>query len=281
LTGCKNENSDSPQSAKTTEAKESTPYQDAVAHPYIEFKGMTVEDRFKPPKGYVRLPKEDDSFGTYLRKLPLKPPGSPVMLYDGKEKQNQVHEAVYNLKIGNKDLHQCADALMRLWADHNWMQGKYEQIEFNLTNGFKVPYIKWANGERPKIEGNQWYWYPQNEKDYTYHSFWKYLELIWMYAGTLSLEKELSPVSITEIEIGDLFIQGGSPGHSIIVADMVEDPKSGNKLMLLAQSYMPAQELHILKNSSSTMSPWYSIPRDVLYTPEWEFEASDLRRFGE
>ena len=40
-----------------------------------------------PPPGYVR--HEADSYGTYLRNLPLKRPGSPVMLYNGVEKGYQ------------------------------------------------------------------------------------------------------------------------------------------------------------------------------------------------
>ena len=45
------------------------------------------------------------------------------------------------------------------------------------------------------------------------------------------------------MQIGDVLIQGGSPGHAVIVVDMAENPATGEKLYLLAQSYMPAQDI--------------------------------------
>jgi len=62
--------------------------------------------------------------------------------------------------------------------------------------------------------------------------------------------------------------------------DMAQNPKTGQKLFLLAQSYMPAQETQILKNpNNSALSPWYELKNETLETPEWTFEPSDLRRF--
>jgi len=85
------------------------------------------------------------------------------------------------------------------------------------------------------------------------------------------------------MQIGDVFIQGGSPGHCVIVVDMAHDPKTGEKIFILAQSYMPAQDIQILKNpSNAAISPWYSVDfGDVLKTPEWTFTKGDLKRFGD
>lgn len=106
------------------------------------------------------------------------------------------------------------------------------------------------------------------------------MDIIFAYAGTLSLEKELVFVNISDISIGDIFIQGGSPGHAVIVVDMAIDEK-GDKIFLLAQSYMPAQDIHILKNpNDKNISPWYRANIDMeLITPEWTFTKSDLKRF--
>ncbi len=79
------------------------------------------------------------------------------------------------------------------------------------------------------------------------------------------------------MEIGDVFIQGGSPGHAVIVVDLVVNSTTGEKRFLLAQSYMPAQDIHVLKNPNSTDS-WYSMS-EVIETPEWTFRSSDLKRF--
>ena len=81
-----------------------------------------------------------------------------------------------------------------------------------------------------------------------YAAFRKYMNLVFAYAGTYSLEHELKPAPLADIAIGDVFIKGGFPGHAVLVADMVENPATGEKRFLLIQSYMPAQEMHVLKN---------------------------------
>ena len=84
---------------------------------------------------------------------------------------------------------------------------------------------------------------------------------------------------MVDIQVGDVFIQGGFPGHAVIVVDMVKN-QEGEKRFMLAQSYMPAQELQVLKNPASD-EPWYSIPKlhEKLVTPEWNFASTDLKRF--
>ena len=77
-----------------------------------------------------------------------------------------------------------------------------------------------------------------------------------------------------------MFIQGGSPGHAVIVVDLAVNAKIGEKIFMLAQSYMPAQEIQVLRNpSSSNNSPWYEINGSTLETPEWDFEFSNLKSF--
>lgn len=245
--------------------------------------------RFTPPPGYERAAADSGSFAFYLRHLPLKPPGAKVLLHDGREKPNPgIYEAVVNLPIGKKDLHQCADAIIRLRAEYLWRQGQFDKIHFNLTNGFRVDYERWRKGGRVKVVGNQTRWEQKAADSDSYTTFWQYLEFVFTYAGTLSLSKELVPVtsggttsSHATIEIGDVFIQGGSPGHAVIVVDMATGT-SGKKVFLLAQSYMPAQEIQILNNpSDEKLSPWYSADfGETLETPEWTFKKSDLKRFG-
>jgi hypothetical protein len=88
---------------------------------------------------------------------------------------------------------------------------------------------------------------------------------------------------IEEIQISDVFIKSGFPGHAVIVVDLAVEPTTGKKIFLLAQSYMPAQEIHVLRNADNEkMNPWYEVNGDdKLYTPEWTFEWPELRRFHE
>jgi hypothetical protein len=48
----------------------------------------------------------------------------------------------------------------------------------------------------------------------------------------------------------------------------------------LVQSYLPAQDIELLRNSVAPESPWYIIDGDgPLATPEWRFPPGSLRRF--
>ncbi len=248
----------------------------------INTNGTTIIQRFSPPQGYKRIPCDSNSFAFHLRNLSLKPHQSLVKYYDGKSKPNKgVYDAVVDLDIGNKNLHQCADAVMRLWADYLYKQKQYDSIHFNFTNGFRCDYSEWIKGRRIVVNGNKVYWKHKVQPSNIRADFWNYMETIFMYAGTLSLSKELKPVDVEEMKIGDVFIQGGSPGHAIIVVDMAIHSKTNKKIFLLAQSYMPAQEIQILKNpANGQLSPWYPIDfGDVLKTPEWRFHKNDLKRF--
>ena len=247
----------------------------------IDPSGKSLSTRFRLPDGFQRTKDDSTSFGYYLRNLPLKPAGSKVKLYNGDVKSVDVYEAVVDLPIGNKDLHQCADAVMRLRAEYLYAQKQYDKIHFNFTNGFECSYSQWIKGKRVAVNGNKVSWKQTAQPSNTYKDFWSYMEMIFSYAGSLSLSKELKQVDIHDLQIGDVFIHGGSPGHAIIVVDVAEDPKTIQKIFMLAQSYMPAQETQILKNpNNEKLSPWYSTDfGETLNTPEWTFAKSDLKRF--
>ena len=109
-------------------------------------------------------------------------------------------------------------------------------------------------------------------------SFENYLFTLFRWAGTLSLSRELAAVpSGRPPEIGDVYIQGGSPGHAVIVADAARG-RDGSTWVILLQSYMPAQEIHVLK---SDQGAWYGarLVGTELVTPEWTFPRESLRRF--
>lgn len=250
----------------------------------INQEGTTVKSRISTPEDFERVLIPQNSFAEYLRLLPLKPDGSIVLFYNGSTKPNKdVYDAVVDLEIGTKDLHQCADAIIRLRAEYLYAQQLYDKIHFNFTNGFRVDYSEWMAGKRIVVNGNETYWSQQTSPSNNYENFWSYLEVIFTYAGTLSLSKELNPIDISEINIGDIFIQGGSPGHAVIIVDMAINSQTREKIFLLAQSYMPAQEIQILKNpNNNNFSPWFSSNfGDILQTPEWTFKKTDLKQFDE
>lgn len=237
-----------------------------------------LSGRIAPPPGFARVPVATHSFQAYLRNLPLKPAGSPVHYYNGQVKPHNVHVAVVDLEVGTRDLQQCADAVMRLQAEYLFAQKAFDQIRFPFTNGFDATYSKWREGYRIRVSGNEVTWVKKTGVDGSYPTFRKYLDMVFAYAGTISLDRTAYQIAPAELRIGDIFIQGGSPGHAVLVVDVVEHPQTGAKQFLLAQSYMPAQDIHILKNPS-TGSPWYSLEEiNPLQTPEWTFNQTDLQR---
>ncbi len=242
--------------------------------------GKTVSERFLPPSGYAKVAAPNASFSHYLSQLPCKPAGTPVCYFNGEQKPNQSGvAAVLDMDAGKTDLQQCADAVMRLRAEYLFANGRARDIHFNFTNGFKAGFDKWSAGNRIAVSGNNVSWKSGAAPDDSYKSLRLYLDKVFTYAGTLSLQKELKPVAISAIQAGDVFIQGGSPGHAMIVVEVARNA-AGQRAFMLAQSYMPAQDIHIVKNPKSG-SPWFMIAGNdsEIRTPDWNFEATDLRRF--
>ncbi|MEM6685361.1 MAG: DUF4846 domain-containing protein [Bacteroidota bacterium] len=231
----------------------------------INPEGKTIQERFNTPKTYTRVALDKKHFGTYLRKLPLKSINSKVKFYDGREKDNtNVYISVVDMEIGTRDLQQCADAVMRLRGEFLFEQKRLQDIHFTFVSDGKPRYFKkYAKG------------------DHSYKKFRRYMNYIFAYANTASLRKELAKVQhIKDIQVGDVFIQQGNPyGHAVIVVDVAQNTQ-GEKIFMIAQSYMPAQETQILvNNQNAQLSPWYKAKEGTLRTPEWTFESTDLRRF--
>lgn len=231
-----------------------------VEKPIIDVDGKTVMTRFNTPSGFERV--ESDSWGKYLRNLPLKPDGSKVQHFDGTYKYNtSAYCAVVDLPLkGNKN-HQCADAVMRLRAEYLFSEKKYNEIEFLYVSGKTSKYSTYLNG-----------------KTATKDNLWSYLCGVFSYANTYSLNKQLKSKEVKDLEIGDVFIIGGFPGHVVIVVDKCTN-SNGEVKFMLAQSYMPAQDIQILVGDDGK-SPWYSLDfGNYLYSAEYTFSKNDLKSF--
>lgn len=181
--------------------------------------------------------------------------------------------------VGKRDLQQCADAVIRLRAEYLYGQKRYDELHFNFTNGFRADYRKWADGNRIKVDGNRVSWYKAAEK-VILPEFPGVARRVFAYARHIIALEGTQSVPYSSLQAGDVMIQGGSPGHAVVVMDVAAGPH-GKKLYLLAQSYMPAQSVHILKNPlSPSLSPWYELSGEgAIPIPEWLFTSSDLKRF--
>lgn len=219
-----------------------------------------VGERFKSPDGYHII--SAIGFGNWLGNLPLKPIGTPTKNYRGEvARTDACTAAVIDMSVGRQDLQQCADAVMRLRAEYLYHQKNYRAISFNFTSGFKCDYVHYADGYRYVRDK----WALKAPKNYAYKTFLNYLNLVFSYAGTLSLEKELQKVgTAAEMKAGDVFIHGGSPGHCFIILAVAENGAHQQKF-LLAQSFMPAQDIQVLKAQGS--DAWFSLasPPNIPY----------------
>lgn len=238
--------------------------------------------RFAPPTGCQRVAVAPGSYGEWLRGLPLRPKGTAVHLYDGRLKNTQtVHAAVVDIDTGKRDLQQCADAAIRLRAEYQFTQN-FRSIHFHLTSGHDIWFGDWVDGQGFRVQGEDVVPAPRPVEKPTHTALRRYLDVIFSYAGTLSVSREMRPVPLPQAQPGDVFVLGGSPGHAVTVLDVAEHPTTHARYALLAQSYMPAQDVHVLRNvAEPALGAWFRLvaPDGVFETPEWDFEAGSLKRW--
>jgi hypothetical protein len=261
-------------------------FSDQLPYLWLSENSPDTTDRIaniEPPMGFIRSDLINKSFAQWLRNLPLKKQGTKLHLYNGTLKQNQMaHYRIINIDTGIKNLQQCADAVIRLRAEYLYVIGDINNLHFNFTSGDTARFREWEKGFRPVVNQNEVKWVQNGPVADTYSNFKNYLETVFTYSGSYSLQKELIAVDkLKNIIIGDVFIQGGFPGHAILVVDKTKSITDNRIAVLLAQSYMPAQDIHILRNPNDPqLNPWYILnENDKLYTPEWTFEWHDLYRF--
>jgi hypothetical protein len=209
------------------------------------------------PEGFARVKADSNSFAGWLRRVALKE-DKTVYLFDGRLKYNQQAQfAVLDISVLHKDLQQCADAVMRLRAEYLFAAKQFNAISFadNAPTAYTF--------HPPYSRGN----------------FMLYMERVFGRCGSASLSKQLKTVSdFSTIQPGDVLIRGGFPGHAVIVMDVAENA-AGKKIFMLAQSYMPAQDIHLLVNpADDNLSPWYEDDEaQKIVTPEYLFYKRELK----
>ncbi len=254
----------------------------AVVKPdYINTKGDSIVTRVMVPEGYQRVAYDRGTFAEYLRNYKLKPYGSKIINYDDSEYFAQHwHEAILEVPVPANGLQQCADALMRIRSEYLWDTNRKDEIGFKFTSGHYCSWKKYAEGYRPKVKGNKVTFHKTATANHSKPNFYKYLNLIYTYAGTLSMYNELQKVAIKDIRIGDMLVKPGTPGHIEIIVDEIIN-EEGTKMYLLAQGNTPAQSVCLLKNFENTeTSPWYVFhENNPVDTPSYYFDKALFIRF--
>jgi uncharacterized protein DUF4846 len=225
------------------------------------------------PAGYHRVTEEDGSFGAWLRNVTLKKE-TTVYLYNRRPKENQDAQfAVLDVSVGKEDLQQCADAVMRLRAEYLYSRGEYGSITFYTETGRTLNFVQWSASHGGIVDHRR-------VVNLSRSMFDRYLREVFLYCSTRTLARQLMRASLNTVEPGDVLIRAGSPGHAMLVVDVAED-NQGHRTYLLAQSYMPAQDIHIVKNPADNLGPWYRADTALgrVITPEYIFKTNELRKW--
>ena len=219
------------------------------------------------PGGYERIDGSDPAFASWLRSLPLKPKGSPVMLYTGgKARLQSLAYAVVDLPLLS-NAEQCADCCMRLRGEYLYQTGQYGRIRFTDVNGNVLHY---GGGSSRK-------------------NFEQYMRRVYGVASTYSLNRSLARRELCDMEPGDVFVYAAGStkmgvktrmGHAVMVVDVAVNSK-GQKVFLLAEGNTPARDIHVMRNFTSPIrSPWFSQDdiTGISYLSCW-FDEDELRHW--
>ncbi len=250
-------------------------------------RGEALEERFRtPPSGFTRSAAPEGSFAAFLRGMPLAPDGEKVVDFQGaplySDGRHENIAAVFDIDVGSRDLQQCADAYYRLHAEWKYATGARKDISYRSLSGVAIPYARYLAGERATMSGGALKLLPSSAPRKDDHAFFRtYLDDVFAWASTGSLERDAKKVPFAELQGGDAFVLTGSPfGHAVIVLDVARaDDGSGRVALLLGQSYMPAQSMHVL--GPSRANAWFVVdPKDeAVTTPFWRpFPLTSLRR---
>lgn len=219
---------------------------------------------------------DTNSWAYFLQHLPEKE--GPVLDYRGVPIAGQQKSAaLINYDVGTRDLQQCADALMRLRAEYLFGQQRYNEIQFHFTNGMLYAFLEYCSGKRPIPEGNNIRFSNTAPVAVSHQSLRRYLDIVYTYAGTLSLAKELH--NTTQFAIGTVVIRPGSPGHCFIITDEAQT-SSGEKLYKLVEGYTPAQSIYVLQNiREPDLGYWHRLTHGTIETASYTFTAYQLKTF--
>lgn len=237
--------------------------------------------RFPPPAGATRVEASQGTWAQWLRHLPLRPSGTPVVSVSGSTIWHSDSRHVGAVvDMDERKNQECADVILRLRAEYLRWAGREDEIVFNLTGPGEISWPEWRRGMRPRLEGSRLNFYRTAEPDDSRQAFDSYLASSFAWCGTLSLTKDGEAVGFEDVRIGDFFAHGGSPGHAAIIADMARGD-DGQVWALLVQGYMPAQSAHVL--AAAPDQPWFPFaPGETIDIPAWgAFDWSELRRFEE
>ena len=110
--------------------------------PSVLYANQSVKD-IPVPHGYERVENHQNSFGSFLRTLPLKK-NKRIQLWDGSELDENHYSSLGVIDLPllfDEDLEQCADFAMRIWADYLKNNSQLRALALFDYNGRKKPFV--------------------------------------------------------------------------------------------------------------------------------------------
>ena len=252
----------------------------------IDESGMNIEDRITVPEGYIRPPFPENTFQYYLRTLPLKGADAKVVKYDGYDKFFDCYDAVLDVNFQKDvDLIHGEHAVQLLRSKYLYESSKYELINFSFDDNRDLNFQEYGDGYRWVWQDSAYVKIETATSNFSENTFNEYLNEVFNNSTARGLMADTRGIKFSEISTGDVFIQPGNKhakGHAVIVLDLIVDPMTGERLVLLGQGFNPTQDIHILRNPFETdISPWYRVDEDSFYftTIQWNFRKKHSRRF--
>ena len=219
----------------------------------------TVAEAFPPPPGATRVAA--DAYGAWLGTLELRAADEPVRTYDGRIVRHSAR--VVDLQLVKGDLQQCADSAIRLRA--TWLHDQGQPVSFHATSGDAMPWSRYRDGERASARNSHLEWHPARPS-----TFEQYLAAVFTWAGTRSLVA-YDTVATDALVPGAMLIEGGSPGHAVVLLDVATD--GARTWLLVGEGFMPAQDFHV--ELGPEVGWWLWGPG--LDLGHWAFEDDDVR----
>ncbi|MEE2788171.1 MAG: DUF4846 domain-containing protein [Myxococcota bacterium] len=243
-----------------------------------------LDNTFPTPSGYTRIEVVPGHFDHWLRGLPIRRDRRQVLSYRDRPLDRPAAGIVY-MDVGRRDLQQCADSAIRLHAEYLWAKGFQHRLQYHFTSGDLSRWSDWKAGERFVIRGAEVARKTGPARSGSHQSFRAWLDLIFTYAGSLSLPRDTTVVGTKPYRAGDILVQGGRPGHVVMILDIARN-RDGTTIALLGQGFMPAEDFHVLRDQGPHVieQTWFRLPDEMdapLPTPSWPspFTKAQARRF--
>lgn len=232
------------------------------------------------PAGFGRVDEPTDSFGQWLRHLPIAPVGTPVTSSNGKvvmAGDDARLAATIALQPRNGRLLAGPNMMIRLRAEYEWATQRGGQLAFHLTSGHLVAWKPWAEGVRPIIQGREVTFRKTGLKDDSRSNFCAYLETLFNCTSALSLLDDTRPVENATLSPGDVFLPRGRNAQPLMVLDVITD-STGEVRVLLGRGGMPAQTFHVIRGADG--SPWFGVTQRTAIEFDGEmYDVKQLRRW--